>query len=48
MNKFKRWGYRIGNRFGTKTYATEDEAKLAMFDDFWAATQDEDRLWASD
>jgi hypothetical protein len=36
MNKFKRWGY---SRFGTKTYATKDEAKLALFDDFWAATQ---------
>ena len=48
MNKFKRWGYRIGSRFSTKTYATKDEAKLALFDDFWAATQDDDRLWASD
>ncbi len=48
MNKFKRWGYRIGSRFGAKTYATKDEAKLALFDDFWAATQDDDRLWASD
>jgi hypothetical protein len=38
MNKFKRWAYRIGGRFSTKTYATEDEAKLALFDDFWAAT----------
>ncbi len=37
-------------RFGQhrKTYATKDEAKLALFDDFWAATQDDDRLWASD
>lgn len=48
MNKFKRWGYRIGSRFSTKTYATKDEAKLALFDDFWAATQDDERLWASD
>lgn len=48
MNKFNRWGYRIGSRFSTKTYATKDEAKLALFDDFWAATQDDDRLWASD
>ena len=48
INKFKRWGYRIGSRFSTKTYATKDEAKLALFDDFWAATQDDDRLWASD
>ena len=48
MNKFKRWGYRIGSRFSTKTYATKDDAKLALFDDFWAATQDDDGLWASD
>jgi hypothetical protein len=41
-------GYRIGSRFSTKTYATKDEAKLALFDDFWAATQDDERLWASD
>ena len=40
--------YLIGNRFSTKTYATKDEAKLALFDDFWAATQDDERLWASD
>jgi hypothetical protein len=42
------WGYRIGSRFCTKTYTTRDEAKLALFDDFWAATQDDDRLWVSD
>ncbi len=48
MNKFKRWGYRIGNSFSAKTYATKDEAKLALFDEFWATTQDDDRLWASD
>ena len=41
-------GYRIGSRFSTKTYATKDEAKLALFDDFWAATQDDDRLWSTD
>lgn len=40
MNKFKRWGYRIGSRFSAKTYATKDEAKLALFDEFWATTQD--------
>ena len=40
--------YQIGSRFSTKTFATKDEAKLALFDDFWAATQDDDRLWASD
>ena len=48
MNKFKRWGYRIGSRFGAKTYATKDEAKLTLFDDFWAATQDDERLWGND
>ncbi len=30
------------------TYATKDEAKLALFDDFWVATQDDEQLWASD
>lgn len=25
--RWLRWGYRIGNRFSTKTYATKDEAK---------------------
>lgn len=42
------WGYRIGSRLSTKTYTTRDKAKLALFDDFWAAPQDDDRLWASD
>lgn len=46
--KTKRWGYRIDSRFSAKTYASKDEAKLALFDDFWAATQDDERLWASD
>lgn len=32
----------------TRTYPTANEAKLALFDDFWAATQDDERLWASD
>jgi hypothetical protein len=45
--KAGRWGYRIGNRFGQRTYAALDEAKLALFDDFWAMTQDDDRMWAS-
>ena len=48
FGEFGGWGYRIGSRFSAKTYATKDEAKLALFDDFWAATQDDDRLWASD
>ena len=43
MNKFKRWGYRINTQFGVKTYSPEDEAKLALFDDFWTATQDDKR-----
>lgn len=46
--KTRRWGYKIGDRFGPRTYLTANEAKLALFDDFWAATQDEDRLWSSD
>lgn len=43
-----RWGYNIGSRFGPKTYPTRDEAKLALFDDFWIQTQDDDRLWSTD
>ncbi len=35
----KRWGHRIDARFGQRTYATKDEAKLALFDDFWKLTQ---------
>ncbi|WP_047835787.1 MULTISPECIES: hypothetical protein [unclassified Cupriavidus] len=46
--KTGRWGYKIGDRFGPKTYPTVREAKLALFDDFWAATQDNDQLWATD
>jgi hypothetical protein len=46
--KTGRWGYKIGDRFGQKTYPTVREAKLALFDDFWAATQDNDQLWATD
>lgn len=46
--KTSRWGYKIGDRFGPRTYPTANEAKLALFDDFWAATQDDERLWASD
>jgi len=46
--KTRRWGYKIGDRFGPRTFPTANEAKLALFDDFWAATQDDDRLWASD
>jgi hypothetical protein len=48
INKFKRWGYRIEGRFGAKTYPTMEAAKLALFDEFWMATQDNERLWASD
>lgn len=47
-NRFKQWGYRIDGRFSAKTYATEDEAKLALFDDFWATTQNDDQLWSTD
>lgn len=41
-------GYKIGDRFGPRTYPTANEAKLALFDDFWVATKDNERLWASD
>jgi hypothetical protein len=34
--------------FQCKDLCLKDEAKLALFDDFWAATQDDERLWASD
>lgn len=47
-SKANRWGYKIGNRFGVKTYPTADEAKLALFDDFWTQTQDDDALWRAD
>lgn len=46
--KTNRWGYKIGSQFGPKTYLTRDEAKLALFDDFWIQTQDDDRLWSTD
>ena len=42
--KAGRWGYKIGDRFGPKTYATVTDAKLALFDDFWTQTQDDSRL----
>lgn len=38
QNKAGRWGYRIHDRFSTKTYSSKDEAKLALFDAFWALT----------
>lgn len=41
------WGYRIGTQFGQRTYATVDAAKLALFDDFWAMTQEDDQVWAA-
>lgn len=34
----KCWGFKIGARFSRLTYATADEAKLAMFDDFEGQT----------
>lgn len=46
--KTSRWGYKIGDRFGPRTYPTANETKLALFDDFWMATQDDERLWSSD
>jgi hypothetical protein len=38
QNKTGRWGYRINDRFSTKTHPSKDEAKLALFDEFWAMT----------
>lgn len=46
--KTSRWGYKIGDRFGPRTYPTANEAKLALFDDFWVATQNDEHLWTSD
>ena len=46
--KTRRWCYKIGDRFGAKTYPTAREAKLALFDDFRVGTQDNDQLWATD
>ncbi|AWR68733.1 hypothetical protein CUN65_10395 [Enterobacter hormaechei subsp. xiangfangensis] len=42
------WGYKIGDRFSPKTYATVNEAKLALFDDFWSVTQENEGMWSSD
>ncbi len=33
--KLGRWSYRIGGTFSKDNYATEHEAKLALFDEFW-------------
>lgn len=46
--KTGRWDYKIGDRFGPRTYPTNNEAKLALFDDFWMATQDDEQLWSND
>jgi hypothetical protein len=48
LTKTKRWGYRIDDQFGARTFATQDEAKLALFDDFWNQTQNEDRMWGQE
>ncbi len=38
------WRYQLkvngDSRQGTKTYPTQEEAKLALFDEYWAETQD--------
>lgn len=36
-NRWKpgRWSYRMGGSFSQNNYATEVEAKLALFDEFW-------------
>lgn len=46
--KTQRWGYKIGDRFSQKTYETVNEAKLALFDDFWSVTQENESMWSSD
>lgn len=46
--KTRRWGYRMDDHFGSRTYATEAQAKLALFDDFWQRTQENDELWATE
>lgn len=33
------WGWRVAGTFGPKRYATEDEAKLALFEEFWRRTR---------
>lgn len=48
INKFKRWGYRIEGRFSAETYPTMEEAKLALFDEFWQLTQEDDNLWGGE
>lgn len=35
----KRWGYEINKVYGQDTYATIDDAKLALFDDFYEKTR---------
>ena len=41
LTKFGKWGYRIGSRFSTRFFATEDKAKLALFDAMFPLSTDE-------
>ena len=33
------WKYRIDDQFGMKSYQTSDQAKLALFEEFWRVSQ---------
>lgn len=37
-----KWGFGIDGKFSKKKFASEDEAKLAMFDEFWGLLQSEE------
>lgn len=39
QRKDSKWGYKMNETFGDKTYQTKDQAKLALFDKFWDQTQ---------
>ncbi len=40
--------YRIEGRFSAETYPTMEEAKLALFDEFWQLTQEDENLWGGE
>jgi hypothetical protein len=35
------WKYKINDRFSSKSYASVDHAKMALFEDFWKTSQSE-------
>lgn len=35
------WKYRIDNQLGSKSYQTSEQAKLALFEEFWRVLQDD-------